>query len=288
MFFTEETIETALNAGDYTLNLRYLTAFASGAQDSLQNPNCAVVELEIALAPIADLQTAAAQLQCPSHDVLPTKAVPPSPLTTGAFHYDSRVNESVPFMSIASYNYTLHPSYVDNVRFFYAIPLQLGDNGGALWGVELRVAFDFVSSGSIGAMLDFDTSTVPTNLRCMDRLVSYETCEIAQNTELNGRTLKWLLPPGNYSLYLYDFYAERMSSAAASTAALPQCAPFEMSLDIAPIMEPENAVTCPAQLFPTALDAVASVSQGYLRFNGDVFMDPVVRRHDVSFAVLEP
>eukprot|EP01116_Phalansterium_solitarium_P020047 TRINITY_DN57_c0_g1_i6.p1 TRINITY_DN57_c0_g1~~TRINITY_DN57_c0_g1_i6.p1 ORF type:complete len:3361 (+),score=947.88 TRINITY_DN57_c0_g1_i6:1118-11200(+) len=235
---TEEVIQTKLAAGSYSLRFSYFGFSTEGYSVD----DCDTIQMELAIVPVSLLQQRTLSLPC-------TGELLPSPNIVMQSHYNYNSDADGRFYNVLS-SYSGGP-----VRWVTSYNFTTNATGGAsFWSLEAILGFDFVSGGSLGLLLVQNTNNAAPDLNC----VASGTCSGAEGRILNEKVLRAVLMPNTaYSLWLYDFVAEKDPS-------LSPCTGFTLKLHLDLANLPQSFTTCtapsvPASLIPGQFDDPAGV-----------------------------
>ena len=158
------------------------------------------------------------------------------------------------------------PSNVELLKFH--VPTSIGRQN--LWSFKGTIRTDFLSSGSVGLAVS------PASLGVLTReCIESGDCITGIPFSMNSKSIRELLGPGNYTLWIYDLLEFRDPS-------LVPCSPFDLEIEILQVDEIEDFVNCVATRLPTNLNAPGLLEDGYLDFSESVFLD-VGQTYDVEF-----
>ncbi|GAM25559.1 hypothetical protein SAMD00019534_087340, partial [Acytostelium subglobosum LB1] len=267
----DESLSATLNSGTYKIKLMF---FGANKASKLA---CPTINLEYSVVPIALLSSRSQSIQCPAAgSTFPNLALDMTDLTT--YRYDSDVNETGTVMNIVDTKATGS----HNVTFFkkYSLVLPSGSISTDKWGIEITMGFDFLTGGSLGLLLQSSDVPAPTGtFSC----IGAGNCTIGVHTTKNHATLKAVVTPGLYDLYLYDQTQEKDYTIG------PSCTIFSLQVDIESAHVTETFLNCDTYSLPTTFNGPGFIDDGgYLYFSEELFLDLVSKSDNVMFTITTP
>eukprot|EP01087_Luapelamoeba_hula_P002906 TRINITY_DN1271_c0_g1_i3.p1 TRINITY_DN1271_c0_g1~~TRINITY_DN1271_c0_g1_i3.p1 ORF type:complete len:3009 (-),score=261.11 TRINITY_DN1271_c0_g1_i3:1901-10927(-) len=283
--FTEEVIQATLPAGSYRFQFSFLFGWLYDWEaEEGDTDRCETLVMELAIVPKTRVLERTRQFTCESHEVLPDLDLSSISETTGYTYNHSRIFNVNTTLEVAPGNKARNLRMVRGYNF--TLPRVKGSTG--LWQITAELGYDFITSGSLGLMLDLNGETVETNLSCANDLASHFTdggsgaaqCSIGVGDRLNENILRWVVESEKlHTLWLYDVYGE-------SDRTLARCMPFSFKLSLQPVTQSENPLTCDAPFLPTSLNVPGLLSQrGYLNYREHVFIDLKAMEHNIEFSL---
>ncbi|KAL6071619.1 Tenascin C [Balamuthia mandrillaris] len=260
-FWEEEVIAITLDSGSYTFTFLYFNFFQT------ESIECETVNLELSIVPETTAQTRVNAYRCPGQEVLPKF---PSPMPVGAWNFTS------------SETFAMKPSSSDKgVRILASTNFTLPSYTSGFWRVEAALGFDFLTGGSVGALLYFNHTQIE-NLDCLTRYLDpfSKDCVEASGVRYNEKELNWVLTSGNYSIHIFERSDQRNTSLDLS------CIPFTFNLNVLAVEHDEDLLTCEAPRLPTNLNNPGFMHRGFLNYHERVFIEE--DSHDISFHLDEP
>jgi hypothetical protein len=242
----DEVIFYTMSPGQYRVSIYYFSTFTGSCPSTLT---------EISIVPTARLAQRVSSYPCPPTQTLPDLDL--SAITVTGFYYDSTQSTTV-----LNAQYTAAPgtNYAFLKSYSFTLP-KIYDNGDA-WEIEGVLGFHFPTSG-LGLLIQSSDTFPPTNLTCYD----IGNCSMGLHNVRGQSTLKVLLQPGSYVLWLYDVPSER-------DLTLNQCSPFTFSLSISHAEQMEDFLNCPGTPFPTSINEAGLLDEhGFMYFREDVIVD---------------
>jgi len=240
---TEEVISADLEAGNYRFRLVYL-ALGSGIHIS----DCPTILFEAAIVPVDRLTSRIQKYSCPTSSVFP-------PVSVGDLISSTLAGSDGEFAGTGTYVWIPSAStqgviWLANVTF--TIP---SSTTNSLYQLETTIGYDFITGSSLGLMIQTgDHPAQLTPVQCS----TANGCWVGSNYRYNQHVLMTNLPPGNYTVWLFEVTSERSSHIT--------CNPFSLSLEIVPISQDENLLTCPYLPPPSSLN-----TPGFLDHAGNLF-----------------
>ncbi|EFA77852.1 hypothetical protein PPL_09350 [Heterostelium album PN500] len=261
----DEVIYADLPAGDYKVRLLFFSVIKA------KNLDCPTLTIEAAITPTDTIKSRTGNLNCPAKSTFPN---PQFNFDKGTFRYDSDVDEAGTLFNVID---TIAPGR-NNITFFQQYPFTLpkGVISTDKWGIEITMGFHFLTGGSLGLLIQDAETPAPTSFAC----IKAGNCTIGVHTTKDHSTLKTVVTPGDYILYLYDQTQEKDASI------MPPCTPFSLQIDIESAHETETILNCNAQTLPDSFNAPGYIDDlGYLYYDEDVFLDLVTGSDNVSFTI---
>lgn len=262
---SEEAIGMILQPGVYSLQFLYFGTFVG----SYDPTDCDTITLELAISPknVVDALSNSLPISCQSQQEIRPN-IDFSPLENG---------ESVQFYGSG---FQLFGQSIDNnvtatrwaQAYYFTIPGSGKGTTENLWKIHTTLTTDFQRGGSIGMVL-LANNTAPT-LGCDE-----EYCTSAQALQANGRYLRQVLAPGQYTLWIFDTVGTRSVSG---------CTPFSFYLNITSVTVPENVINCAASNLPDVLIPGYDSPKGYLHFSNSVLMNLDDNGDNVNITVDSP
>jgi len=240
---TEEVIFADLDTGGYRLRFVYL-AIGSG----IRAQECPTVLFEAAIVPVDRLTSRIQKFSCPSKSDLPPESVG-NQITAALASPDGEFEGASPYVWIPTSG-TQNINWIGSVTF--TIPSH---SANSLYSLEATIGYDFITGSSLGLMIQTgDHPSQLTPVQCS----TAKGCWVGSNYRYNQHVLMTNLPPGNYTVWLFEVTAERSNHIT--------CLPFSLSLEIAPTPADENLLNCPNLPPPLSLN-----SPGFIDHAGNLF-----------------
>ncbi|EGG18641.1 hypothetical protein DFA_04136 [Cavenderia fasciculata] len=270
----DETVFATLAPGSYKLRLLFFKA-ASGSKMA-----CPTLTIEAAISPVATVNTNVAATVCPaSQNQFPTLTFD---VSSGIYRYDSDVNDAATVFNFVDQQATgkaNNLTYVKGYNFTLPSDVIATDK----WGVEVTIGSHFLTGGSVGVMIVNQNMTIPPIQTGLSACLQNDGCIIGQHITKGHSTLKSVLIPGDYTLWIYDQTQEKDFTLSGA------CTIFSLAIDIESAHETETFLNCDSYNLPTSFDDPGFIDDGgYLYFADNVFLDLLTGSDIVNFTIDTP
>eukprot|EP01119_Soliformovum_irregulare_P024045 TRINITY_DN853_c0_g1_i1.p1 TRINITY_DN853_c0_g1~~TRINITY_DN853_c0_g1_i1.p1 ORF type:complete len:3439 (+),score=826.93 TRINITY_DN853_c0_g1_i1:91-10407(+) len=264
---TEEVIQALLIPGSYVLRINYFNVWIGNYEAT----SCDTIVMEMAIVPSATFSRRLLNYPCPTSENLPTF----TPKDDGSIDYNSDRDEPSTVFNVRNPS-TGSPK----VRFVKKWQLSFPEksNTDAVWEFKAQLGFDFLTGGNLGLIILEHNATAPdpTDLTCLRR--RDRSCTPAVGERMNHLTLRQLLEPGDYDLWLYDQVSERASTVT--------CSPFTLTVEAFSQEVDENPLTCEAIRLPRSLiPGLYADPAGYLHETQNYLIDLSQRVNSIPFSI---
>jgi hypothetical protein len=246
----ETTVLATLSPGKYFFSILHDVG-------AVQIDECMTLMMEVAITPLRvhnQHKTAAlSDGRCKSEQTLP-----PDDLFD-----DATYGGSVIINPETSYEY--YPPNVDTnftiiQQYNISIPTLIGRQN--LWSFKSTLHMDFLTGGSMGMSLTPFSHSSSMLKNCKKE----SKCTIGRSLLMNSKSIRELIGPGDYILWLYDI------SYVRDDLLLP-CSPFTLKVDLEHVDEDEDFVNCNLPRLPSTFDSPGYLDHGHLHYYETVFLD---------------
>jgi hypothetical protein len=255
----DEVVHKTLDPGNYRIRIYFFGTLTG---------SCPTVNMEISIIPTADLTQRISSYTCPPTQAFPN-IIDGATVDVAGYSYDSTSTPSVVYNA----QYTPNGAFAFLKNYTFTLPRvnQMGDT----WEIEAILGIHFPTS-ALGLLMT-DTFNPPKDLSCFDA----GNCSIASHNVQGQSTLKALVLPGTYVLWIYDVPRDRNVS-------LVSCQPFTMSMKISHVQQIEDYLNCEGEPFPyTVNEAGIMDDHGYMYYREDILIDLATPNNDFRFTVKE-
>jgi hypothetical protein len=258
----DEVIYASLSPGAYRIRIYFFGNVAG---------TCPSMTTEISIIPTATLTSRVNSYKCPATALYPTLNIGSVPAT--GFTYDSNsASEKGKLFNAQVTSKTPAFAFLQSYPFTVPTVIQTGDN----WEVEAVLGSHFPTS-ALGLLLLPADSPAPVDLSCFDK----SNCSIASHNVRGQSTLKTLILPGSYVLWIYDVPRDRDLD-------LVSCNPFTFELKISHAEQIEDFLNCPGEPFPKDISEAGLLDEnGYMYYREDVLLDLATTTNSFQFTVKE-
>lgn len=161
------------------------------------------------------------------------------------------------------------------------------------WTLTATLGYNFLASGQLRLVLthaDDEPTEVCAFLSQPIAQRNHAHCIVGQNIGLNQHTISTGLETANnanYTLWLVEITGRRVQ-LGPSVLGL-QCSPFAMTIDLRPVLDRENFISCDAELLPTSFNepGMLSAHNHNLHYKERVLIDTNRKRQRVPFTLHE-
>ncbi|KYQ93296.1 hypothetical protein DLAC_05961 [Tieghemostelium lacteum] len=259
--------------GSYKVRLLFF------GQNKASQLDCPTLTLEASIIPTQSIVNRIANVQCPNTPTYPNLGALAT-LQAATFYYDSDINETGTVMNIQDQK----PAPNAPGTLFlqsYQIVLPSGLITTDKWGVEITLGTHFLTGGSLGLLIQ-DQSVAPPVDQTSFACIYSGNCTIGVHERKGHSTIRTVLTPGTYILWIYDIVSEKDFTVQ------PNCTPFSLFVNLESAHETETFLNCEADMLPLTFNAPGLLDdQGYLYYAEDVFLDLVTGTDTVTFTINE-
>lgn len=144
------------------------------------------------------------------------------------------------------------------------------------WRVKAELGFEFLSSGSMGLLLERQDSLAAPSLACL----ASRRCSSATLLLPNRKILDVRLAAGDYRIWIYDIPSQRLDDA------VPVCVPFSFAMSATHVYEQEDFLGCTHPLLPASFDEPGYMtSDGRLNVNHRFLLSAGTRGQTITFTL---
>ena len=273
--YPESSIWGTLTPGNWRLSMTPTTVL----------PDCHIIFFEADITPLSEVLSRKADYSCPAgtdtDDNVPDAQQmfgAQNTRTDGSIYYSTLKTQTQNKDWFAARNPTTQEQQ-QTIRWIkgwnFTLPLLAGRSG--LWSFKANIGYDFLTSGSLGLMISSSTIWNPT-AKC-------DGCTFGLKEVQNHNVLHDLLAYGSYTLWMYE-------RANQKNTTISDCSPYTLEIEITPIDEEENELSCTAPQIPPSLNDPGLIDEsGVLDYLEYPFIDlsgGADKHHYVNFTLTKP
>eukprot|EP01122_Echinamoeba_exundans_P010756 TRINITY_DN4091_c0_g1_i1.p1 TRINITY_DN4091_c0_g1~~TRINITY_DN4091_c0_g1_i1.p1 ORF type:complete len:1746 (+),score=414.11 TRINITY_DN4091_c0_g1_i1:371-5239(+) len=305
-FNEEEMFGLSLTAGTY--RIRFIKG-VGGDGVHARLLECYPIVMELAIAPTATARSRysawrssanfcnSGQGVYPNFDL--SAATMPSIDANDGFHADTALD--TPTQTF----YALSDRHQENNKFevnflnswnFALSDVVSADEGPrtvSRWTLTATLGYNFLYAGQLRLVLthsDDEPSEACAFLTTAIASRGHPHCIVGQNIGLNQHTISTGLETAhgaNYTLWLVELTGRRLQLGPSLLG--HQCAPFAMTLDLRPVLDRENFISCDAEMLPTSLNEPGMLSQHsrFLHYKEKILIDVQRKLQRIPFSIHE-